>query len=206
MKSKNVETKKIELLIVFSSLAVILLFVAYLGSKSCPSNSYSIEVYDQESMNLQHDLYIITKELPEECKAYMHSFGIGAETLGSPMPVFTYEGSGTESKSGSIYLIPVIGNHAIQGFYILSSDKLSIGYTTSLSGKIQSIAEKTSAEMPLYLVSDSVYTYAVIGNTAYYIGDPIMEKEEGYLPKIVLGKDDKIEIAVISGFIKEVVK
>ena len=108
-----------------------------------------------------------------------------------PMPVFTYEGSGNESNSGGIFWIPVVSRNVIQGFYVISTGRLSVGYTTSLSGKIQALAKKTSEKKSLYLIADNIYTYAIIGDTAYYIGDPIIENEIDYLPKIVIRESDQ---------------
>ena len=188
--------------------AVLVLFVVLFTCLLAQIGNANIEQYYQVKYNnsqsgfLTDDLYVATKDLPDNCRDYMYSLGIDVDALGCPMPVFTYEGSGNESNSGGIFWIPVVSRNVIQGFYVISTGRLSVGYTTSLSGKIQALAKKTSEKNPLYLIADNIYTYAIIGDTAYYIGDPIIENEIDYLPKIVIRESDKIGIGVILGTVQ----
>ncbi len=188
--------------------AVLVLFVVLFTCLLAQIGNANIEQYYQVNYNnsqsgfLTDDLYVATKDLPDNCRDYMYSLGIDVDALGCPMPVFTYEGSGNESNSGGIFWIPVVSRNVIQGFYVISTGRLSVGYTTSLSGKIQALAKKTSEKNPLYLIADNIYTYAIIGDTAYYIGDSIIENEIDYLPKIVIRESDKIGIGVISGTVQ----
>ena len=50
----------------------------------------------------------------------------------------------------------------------------------------------------MYIAADDVNIYAVIGDTAYYIGDIGMQGDMDYLPEIIIPPGDTVQVAEIN--------
>ena len=179
----------------FILLVVFLSVLTHLGSRAS-GDRYAVSAFGEESAALSGTLYVASGELPDACRERLLTFGIDPDLMGPAMPVFAYEGGAGEKQSGSIYWLPAVSSDAITGFYIVSAD--SLGFSPSPAGKINALADRTGPESPLYLVADDIFTYAVIGDTAYYIGDAVMEDDGGYLPRIVINSGEAVSVAAIS--------
>lgn len=182
-------------------LAAFILLVAFLSLLAClgaraSRDRYEISAFGEESAELSGTLYVAAGELPDACRERLLAFGLDPDLMGPAMPVFAYEGGAGEEQSGSVYWLPAVSAGAITGFYIVSAD--SLGFTPSPAGKLNALADKTGPESPLYLVADDVFTYAVIGDTAYHIGDAVMEADGGRLPRMVINSGEAVTVAVIA--------
>lgn len=178
--------------------AVLLLVMCLLCFTGCGTAGeiYRVEVFDGESEALEAPLYVATIEMPESCGDVLGTHGISVSRLGAPVAVFSVEGSVVEPSG--IFRLPNIGGSGISGFYILSENfdaTSSLNYSRSGTEKLHALAGKTSENTPLYLVCDGQLEYAVIGDTAYYIGYVIFEP----LPEqLTLSLPDAVDVAVLS--------
>ena len=149
-----------------------------------------MEVYTPPEPYSSSPLYVATTELPEEYREQLASVNPGlSAAFGTPIRLFSH----TESQDAASlreaprYLVPIMRRSKIQRFLLLEQPDGgsnppadSDHYVAELS----SLAEKTTSDRPLYLVSDGLVLYAVIGDTAYCLNDFDTESLTDYLPEI----------------------
>ena len=197
-KADNSRKKGAVYTLVCVGIALLLALIGYFAANRPAERVYKIETSVEAASTLESTLYIATKSLPDEARKELRLLGFNTDMMGAAMPVFAYQGSGSESSSGTIYWFPAVSSQAITGFYIVTDDPVSVGYSSACAEKIQALADKTSFDAPMYIAADDVNIYAVIGDTAYYIGDIGMQGDMDYLPEIIIPPGDTEQVAEIN--------
>lgn len=175
--------------------ALLLALALLLSACGAGGTAYRVEAFSEEAGSLGTTLYVATVEMPETYYENLTAYGIGTSNLGAPVAFFSLEGNDVE-PSGVFYL-PNLGGNGISGFYIVSGNTgadTSLTYSQSYTEKLHALARLTGEDAPLYLVSDGLLDYAVIGSTAYYIGYVTADLPE----QLEFSLPDDVTVAVIA--------
>ena len=161
----------------------------------CETPIYDVEIYKYMGGILSGPLYLATVDAPDS----VHETGsrIPGEQS-TPVCWFTTIGDleGHRDSVGERFELLDLYDGGIVKSYNVGTESKSYGSSAVIAGYLNSLAKKTSEDMPLYLVSSGEFRYAVIGKIAYCLGPWEPERVPEALPELELG-DGEIKVVCI---------
>lgn len=164
------------------------------GIKECKNPVYKVCKFDTSQEYTKSDLYIATTEMPQKYYDALSDFIRNDDVmdkLGTPIATFRHDECENKESIVDLFWVPKLSNGLIKGIYCVGTySDGKINATLSVDrDDLNSLAEKTSEETPMYIVIDQAIEYAVIGDTAYYL---YLEPVVDYIPEIYTGDCDVV--------------
>lgn len=156
------------------------------GIQECKDPVYKVCKFDASQEYTKSDLYVATIEMPQKyydaLSEFIHNDDV-MDNLGTPILIFWHNECDNKDSVRDIFWVPKLSNGLIKGIYYVGTyddGKIHAGLSIGRDD-LNSLAEKTSKDKPMYMVLDQSIEYAVIGETAYYL---YLEPTVNYIPEI----------------------
>lgn len=160
----------------------------------CEIPVYDVQMYEYMGGILSGPLYLATIDAPDSVLETGERIP-GEQSV--PICVFTTIGDtkGNRSSVGKTFWLLDLYDSGITKTYFVNAES-SYGSSTGKACYLNSLAKKTSAETPMYLVQSGSFLYMVIGDTAYCTATWDLEYIPEALPELELG-DSEIKVVCI---------
>ena len=154
----------------------------------CEVPVYDVEIYEYMGGILSGSLYIATVDAPDSVLETSSRIP-GEQSV--PICWFTTIGDTEESQNSVTERFELLDLYdgGINKSYSVTAGRNSYGSSAVIACYLNSLAKKTSEDLPLYLVSSGGFRYAVIGDTAYCLGPWAPELVPEALPELYLGEE-----------------
>jgi len=178
------------------SFAILCLVMSGCGKREAPAGQlppvickipvYDVDIYEYMGGILSGPLYIATVDAPDS--VIETSETIPGEQF-VPICEFTTIGDvdGNRSSVGQRFWLLDLYDSGITKTYHVRAGRSGYSSTTVQAGYLNSLAKKTSADNPMYLVASGGFYYMVIGETAYCPNPWAPELVPEALPELDLG-------------------
>jgi len=159
--------------------------LGYHGIAGIANPSYKVIDYTVPEQYKECDLFVASTDDLSEYDDYMAEH-YGEHFRGKGIRIFNFSDN-SQSEGFNVWYFSCADDEILNIYFITKSGgKYVVGHTAAgeCGSAIQSLAEKTSSESPMYLAHSGDSLYAVIGDIAYYLPVNVFPPETDYMPLI----------------------